>query len=45
VLLGRLGFEDAAVTQRFDCFRGTSKERVALKYGVAGVNVYARRPR
>jgi hypothetical protein len=30
---------------RFDCFRGTTKERVALKYGVVGVNVYGRKPR
>jgi arsenite methyltransferase len=29
----------------FDCFRGTSKERVAMKYGVVGVNVYAHKPR
>jgi hypothetical protein len=33
------------VKERFDCFRGTSKERVAKKYGVVGVNVYARKPR
>ena len=32
------------VKERFDCFRGTSKERVANKYGVVGVNVYARKP-
>jgi hypothetical protein len=30
--------------ERFDCFRGTSKEAVAEKYGVVGVNVYARKP-
>lgn len=29
---------------RFDCFRGTSKERTAIKYGVIGMNVYARKP-
>jgi hypothetical protein len=45
VLLVHLGFDDVAVKERFDCFRGTSKERVARKYGVAGVNVYARKPR
>jgi hypothetical protein len=33
-----------AVRERFDCFRGTSKERTARKYGVVGVNVYARKP-
>lgn len=44
-LLGHLGFEEVVVKERFDCFRGTSKERVAAKHGVAGVNVYARRPR
>jgi hypothetical protein len=32
------------VTHRFDCFRGTSKERVAARYGVVGVNVLARKP-
>jgi hypothetical protein len=29
------------VQARFDCFRGTSKERVARKYGVRGANVVA----
>jgi hypothetical protein len=29
------------VKERFDCFRGTSKEGVAKKFGVVGVNVYA----
>ena len=43
-LLGQIGFEDVAIQERFDCFRGTSKERVAMKYGVVGVNVYARKP-
>ncbi len=28
-----------AIVKRFDCFRGTSKENVAKKYGVIGVNV------
>ena len=45
MLLGRLGFEDVVIKERFDCFRGTSKERTALKYGVIGVNVHARKPR
>jgi hypothetical protein len=43
-LLADLGFHAAEVRDRFDCFRGTSKERVALKYGVTGVNVYATKP-
>jgi hypothetical protein len=44
-LLAHLGFVDVVVKERFDCFRGTSKERVAMKYGVVGVNVHARKPR
>jgi hypothetical protein len=32
------------VVERFDCFRGTSKERTARKYDVIGVNVYAQKP-
>jgi hypothetical protein len=32
------------VKERFDCFRGTSKEGVTRKYGVLGVNVYAAKP-
>jgi hypothetical protein len=32
------------IRERFDPFRGTSKERIARKYGVIGVNVHARRP-
>jgi SAM-dependent methyltransferase len=32
------------ITERFDCFRGTSKEDVARKFGVHGVNVFARKP-
>ena len=31
------------ITERFDCFRGTSKENVARKFGVHGVNVFARK--
>jgi hypothetical protein len=38
------GFSDVRVTDRYDCFHGTSKEGVARKYGVIGVNVYARKP-
>jgi hypothetical protein len=43
MLLGNIGFKGIAVKERFDCFRGTTKERVAKKYGVLGVNVYALR--
>jgi hypothetical protein len=35
------GFARVAITHRFDCFAGTSKERTARKYGVVGVNVSA----
>jgi hypothetical protein len=38
------GFEQVAIREEFDCFRGTSKERTARKYGVVGVNVFARKP-
>jgi hypothetical protein len=44
-LLADLGFGAVQVKDRFHCFRGTSKERVAQKYGVTGVNVYAVKPR
>ena len=43
-MLGSIGFRDVEVRERFDSFRGTSKERFARKYGVMGVNVYARKP-
>jgi hypothetical protein len=32
-----------AIVARFDCFAGTSKESVARKFGVMGVNVTATR--
>jgi hypothetical protein len=35
------GFSGAAITGRFDCFAGTTKERTAQRYGVVGVNVSA----
>jgi hypothetical protein len=35
------GFTGVAITHRFDCFAGTSKERTARRYGVTGVNVSA----
>jgi hypothetical protein len=41
--LRTLGFVDVEVRERFDPFRGTSKERIARKYGVVGVNVHARK--
>jgi hypothetical protein len=40
-VLAATGFSAVAITDRFDPFRGTSKERVARKYGVIGVNVHA----
>ena len=43
-VLQRTGFVDVAIVRRFDCFLGTSKEHIARKYGVRGVNVLARRP-
>ena len=30
--------------ERFDAFRGTSKERLARRYQVMGVNLFARKP-
>ncbi len=43
-MLGQVGFRGVEVRERFDTFRGTSKERIARKYGVMGVNVYAEKP-
>jgi hypothetical protein len=40
-----VGFEDVGVHFRYDCFRGTSKEKTARKYGAAGVTVLAVKPR
>jgi hypothetical protein len=37
------GFVDVAITHRYQCFAETSKERTALRYGVIGVNLAARR--
>ena len=42
-MLGRVGFTGVRVVERFDWFQGTTKERTARKYGVMGVNVYARK--
>jgi hypothetical protein len=43
--LEKVGFVEVAVKERFDPFRGASKERIARKYGVVGVNVFAQKPR
>jgi hypothetical protein len=43
-LLESVGFHSVRVTEYFDPFGGTSKERVARKYGVRGVNVHALKP-
>lgn len=42
-MLGQVGFREVAVREKFDTFRATSKERIARKYGVVGVNVFARK--
>jgi hypothetical protein len=41
--LSQTGLEEVEITARFDCFRATSKEKTARKYGVHGVNVFARK--
>jgi hypothetical protein len=43
-VLSSIGFTEVEVREQFDAFRGTSKERIARKYGVVGVNVHARKP-
>jgi hypothetical protein len=35
------GFTSVAITQRYECFVGTTKERTTRRYGVVGVNVSA----
>lgn len=42
-VLGQVGLREVQVTKRFDCFKGTSKEATARKYGVRGVNVFGRK--
>ncbi len=42
--LVQVGFRDVTLRERFDPFRGTSKEALARKFGVVGVNVFARKP-
>jgi hypothetical protein len=44
LVLTSVGFRDVRVAEYFDRFGGTSKERVARKYGVRGVNVQAHKP-
>ena len=44
-MLEAAGFQEIALRERFDPFRGTSKEATARKFGVIGVNVFARKPR
>jgi len=39
--LESIGFRSVGITEYFDPFGGTSKERLARKYGVRGVNVRA----
>jgi hypothetical protein len=41
----RAGFVDVAIVARWDAFRGTSKEKIARKFGVEGVSLIARKPR
>jgi hypothetical protein len=43
-LLKDLGYQEIRVTRRFDSFSGTSKAHIAQKFGVVGVNVFARAP-
>jgi hypothetical protein len=43
-VLKSLGFLDVRLVERFDCFRDTSKEKTARRYGVHGTNVFARKP-
>ena len=40
-VLEAIGFRSVRITEYFDPFGGTSKERVARTYGVRGVNVHA----
>jgi hypothetical protein len=42
--LTQAGLHDVRVVKRYDCFKGTSKEKTARKYGVVGVDVLATKP-
>jgi hypothetical protein len=35
------GFTTVAVTHRYNCFEGTTKESTARRYGVQGINLSA----
>ena len=41
--LGEAGLEDVTIVANFDCLQNTSKEKVARKFGVRGVNIYAQK--
>lgn len=41
----RAGFVDVKIVARHDCFKGTSKESTARKFGVEGVSLLASKPR
>lgn len=43
-LFQEVGLANVQITERFDCFRGTSKEEVAREFTVRGVNLFARKP-
>jgi hypothetical protein len=36
-----VGFVGVEPRKRFDCFLGTSKERIARKFGTIGITVFA----
>jgi len=42
--LNQWGFEEVQIQRRFDCFRATSKEGTARKYGVHGANIFGLKP-
>ena len=41
----RAGFMDVAIVAHHDCFKGTSKEHIARKFGVEGISLIARKLR
>jgi len=43
-VLNGWGFQDVRILERFHCFRATTKEATARKYGVHGANIFARKP-
>ena len=42
-VLRGIGFQNVELRERFDPFRGTSKEKIARQFGVIDVNVYAQK--